>query len=598
MKTRKLRLLSALLAVAMIFVMTPVGAFGVEFALDYKYDEENGTATVTGYVGSLPADGKVEIPATVTYQSRTYSVVAIGAYAFAAFSYSSRLSNIDLSHATNLKSIDQYAFALCTNLKSVDFSNISALESIGAGAFADCSNLESVNFTNATHLTSIGPSAFANCSFLESVDLSDAIRLETICANAFVNCRFLKTVILPINGVLKRIGNSAFSYQVGLAPIITEIVIPPSVEEIDDMAFVGCSELESITFMPGSKLQSVGSDAFRSCGKIYCEPTLKDLFYCCGNSNIITSVTATFIDRDVETSGPVDYGSPVTMPIPPSRDGYVFDGWYALDINGTCATTPFDFSQPLTVDTTFLAKWNVNQIVPGGKSSYFVTVEDGTACVLDSTEEEVITPSESIQVEEGQTVTIKAHEKIAGDMLFDHWEVREGNVQLVNERSATTTFKMPTTAVRIAAIPVINEGGGDDGAIVAVGIAVGAAGIVTLVYNAWVEQYSCQILGKGVSVPKTREEVALKAWELAGKPAVELNGEPLSEAAQAEKWATESGLMQNVDGGFNGQKKMSKLKALRMLDAAKKLGRPDERARSIKIKPYSQYSYKRQGPGA
>ena len=196
MKTRKLRLLSALLAVAMIFVMTPVGAFGVEFALDYKYDEENGTATVTGYVGSLPADGKVEIPATVTYQSRTYSVVAIGAYAFAAFSYSSRLSNIDLSHATNLKSIDQYAFALCTNLKSVDFSNISALESIGAGAFADCSNLESVNFTNATHLTSIGPSAFANCSFLESVDLSDAIRLETICANAFVNCRFLKTVML------------------------------------------------------------------------------------------------------------------------------------------------------------------------------------------------------------------------------------------------------------------------------------------------------------------------------------------------------------------------------------------------------------------
>ena len=71
----------------------------------------------------------------------------------------------------------------------------------------------------------------------------------------------------------------------------------------------------------------------------------------------------------------------------------------------------------------------------------------------------------------------------------------------------------------------------------------------------------------------TREDVALKAWELAGKPAVELNGEPLSEAAQAEKWAVESGLMQNdAEGSFNGAKKMNKLKALRVLDAAKKLG--------------------------
>ena len=57
-------------------------------------------------------------------------------------------------------------------------------------------------------------------------------------------------------------------------------------------------------------------------------------------------------------------------------------------------------------------------------------------------------------------------------------------------------------------------------------------------------------------MPKTREDVALKAWELAGKPAVELNGEPLSEAAQAEKWAVESGLMQNdANGSFNGCEK-------------------------------------------
>lgn len=67
--------------------------------------------------------------------------------------------------------------------------------------------------------------------------------------------------------------------------------------------------------------------------------------------------------------------------------------------------------------------------------------------------------------------------------------------------------------------------------------------------------------------------VALKAWELAGKPAVAAEGETLSNTEQAERWVIESGLMQNdANGNFNGQKKMLKLAALRTLDAAKKLG--------------------------
>ena len=112
-----------------------------------------------------------------------------------------------------------------------------------------------------------------------------------------------------------------------------------------------------------------------------------------------------------------------------------------------------------------------------------------------------------------------------------------------------------------------------DAATVVTGVAIGA-GAAVLTYHIGTELYAEQVLGKGVAVPKTREDVALKAWELAGKPAVALSesGEPLSEAAQAEKWAVESGLMQNVDGSFNGAKKMNKLKALRVLDAAKKLG--------------------------
>ena len=136
----------------------------------------------------------------------------------------------------------------------------------------------------------------------------------------------------------------------------------------------------------------------------------------------------------------------------------------------------------------------------------------------------------------------------------------------------TATFTMPDVPVTVTVqLNAEDSDGGVDALTVVAGVAVGA-GTAVLAYHIGTEVYAEQVLGKGVAVPKTRADVALKAWELAGKPAVAV-GEPLSEAAQAEKWAVESGLMQNdAQGNFNGQKKMNKLAALRTLDAAKKLG--------------------------
>lgn len=113
---------------------------------------------------------------------------------------------------------------------------------------------------------------------------------------------------------------------------------------------------------------------------------------------------------------------------------------------------------------------------------------------------------------------------------------------------------------------------GDGAGAVVAGVVIGT-GVAVLTYHIGTEIYAKQVLGAGVAVPKTREEVALKAWELAGKPAVAAEGETLSDTEQAERWVIESGLMQNdANGNFNGQKKMLKLAALRTLDAAKKLG--------------------------
>ena len=174
----------------------------------------------------------------------------------------------------------------------------------------------------------------------------------------------------------------------------------------------------------------------------------------------------------------------------------------------------------------------------------------------------------------GQTVTITMDDsEIPEGMSFDHWVVNP-DVELEGGFKATdrtTSFTMPTEELTIYASLRTDSDDGMDATTVLVGVAVGA-GAAYLGYTVGTELYAKQVLGDGVAIPRTRADVALKAWELAGKPTVAIDGEPLSEAAQAEKWAVESGLMQNVDGSFNGQKKMSKLKALRTLDSAKKMG--------------------------
>ena len=195
------------------------------------------------------------------------------------------------------------------------------------------------------------------------------------------------------------------------------------------------------------------------------------------------------------------------------------------------------------------------------------------------------TPVENgAKVPVGAEVTVAFDKDADSDLVLNGWKVTpetltDTNDKLVKDITADTfTFKMPETdkgvtieALTKAKAAAAAEDDSMDAAAVVTGVVLGT-GTAILAYHIGTEVYAEQVLGKDAAIPRTREEVALKAWELAGKPAVELNGEPLSEAAQAEKWAVESGLMQNVDGSFNGSKKMSKLKALRTLDAAKKLG--------------------------
>ena len=245
-----------------------------------------------------------------------------------------------------------------------------------------------------------------------------------------------------------------------------------------------------------------------------------------------------------------------------------FKGWvYSGDISDAVAKQieeqKNNETMTLTLNGDDLDSINLTAKTDG--ESFGITMLDGKASV-DGTDVSAAVP--------GQTVTITMDDsEIPEGMSFDHWVIGS-DVELEGGFKATdrtTSFKMPEQELTIYASLRTDSDDGTDAMTIVAGVAIGA-GAAVLTYHIGTELYAKQVLGDGVAIPRTREEVALKAWELAGKPAVELNGEPLSEAAQAEKWAVESGLMQNVDGSFNGSKKMSKLKALRVLDAAKKLG--------------------------
>ena len=189
------------------------------------------------------------------------------------------------------------------------------------------------------------------------------------------------------------------------------------------------------------------------------------------------------------------------------------------------------------------------------------------------------------EVPVGAEVTVTFEQDADSDLVLNGWKVTpetltDTNDKLVKDITADTfTFKMPETdegvtieALTKAKAAAAVEDDSMDAAAVVTGVVLGT-GTAILAYHIGTEVYAEQVLGKGVAIPRTREEVALKAWELAGKPAVELNGEPLSEAAQAQQWVVDQGLMKDrKDGKFHPEQRMSKLKALRTLDAAKKLG--------------------------
>ena len=544
MKTRKLRILSALLALAMLLALVPTAAFAAGDSYTLRYSDNNDdTVTITGYTGTI--NGALTIPAKI--DGKTVADVEMQAFA-----------NCDTLKELTVaaKSINMHAFVGCKNLETLTIE--SGVEKISDAAFFGCSSLETVTLENGVE--TIGAQAFANCSKITNLVIPASV--TTIGEAAFLNCSSLETVTLEEG--IQTIGKQAFAN----CSKITNLVIPVSVETIGQLAFAFDIALKTVYFKPSSKLKTVGSVAFNGCDN------LESIYYE-GNNNVNwgsnpikgspwvvafntdggSEVAEQFVKNYLRAEKPAE---------DPTKEGYLFAGWYA---DKDC-TQPFVFENTaITGKTNVYAKWSLVWS-PMEKARYKLTLADCTAEV-DGREVE-----SGAYVQADKTVTLKLTASV-DNMKFGGFVLSKNQDTLQYDPADPTkaTFTMPEGAVDVT-VQLNHEEAADDGldaASVITGVAVGT-GTAVLAYHIGTEVYAEQVLGAGVAVPRTRGDVALKAWELAGKPAVENAAVAPEEAAQAQQWVLESGLMENQkDDTFHPEKRMGKLKALRVLEKAQKM---------------------------
>lgn len=188
--------------------------------------------------GTQPYEGYVKMPETADWKGMTYRVTAIDNETFRNCSH---LVGVRLPKG--LKTIGEYAFFNCDDIYSVSFPD--GLETIGASAFYECDALSAVKIPAS--VTSIGTEAFLRCKSITSFTVADD-----------------NSAYSSPDGVLMDKGQTlliAFPNGKG-----SSYTIPASVTAIDDMAFVGCGNLQVV--LMSEQLLRIGDAAFYGCSKL------------------------------------------------------------------------------------------------------------------------------------------------------------------------------------------------------------------------------------------------------------------------------------------------------------------------------------------
>lgn len=270
-------------------VSLPVKATNIDKNNSFTYDgitytiTQKSSETLKGYVAiSSGKDFKnknLNIPNTVNYQGKTYTVDSISPYAF----YQNNIIE-KVTIPNTVKNIGEGAFIDCQNLKEINvisgankYASINGVlfnvakdtlitypagkldkqyslpfgvNKIERGAFYNNKNLE--RFIANSSLQEIGDYAFANSKNL--LDVSGIIKLKTLGDYAFANSSIQS---IYLGTYLENMGKATF-YNSN----IKNIEIPYKISSLPEYSFYGCKNLKTVTFKNG--LTNIDSFAFKN----------------------------------------------------------------------------------------------------------------------------------------------------------------------------------------------------------------------------------------------------------------------------------------------------------------------------------------------
>lgn len=319
------------------------------------------TGTITKYVES---DTVVVIPSKIN----GVTVETIGHGAF------ERSAVTSVTIPDSVTAILDRAFANCFQLTNISIPN--SVTSIDFSAFEHCTSLKSITLPSS--LRNISMFLFHNCSQLTTIQIPDSVL--SIQDYAFGNCTRLETIRIPVS--VTSIGNLAFAG----CPSSMTVTYPGSKtqwdkingkDELLNIPLV-CNKLEA-TFDPDNGKPKVtkfiDNDKNSKFKELVPEPTKENHTFAGwynGDEKFDFSavptddvtLTAKWTANDYYVSFVTEHGDPPTSqnvkyngtaddPGKLSEEGYTFDGWYA-DEN---RTIEFDFTKPITSNTTVYAKW-------------------------------------------------------------------------------------------------------------------------------------------------------------------------------------------------------------------------------------------------
>lgn len=325
------------------------------------------TGMITGYVGT---DTVVVIPSKIN----GITVETIG---HTAFRYSP-VTSVTIPDSVTF--ISDSAFAYCSQLTNISIPN--SVTAIGSFAFEGCTKLESITLPSS--LLTISEFLFYDCSQLTTIHIPDSV--SSIRTYAFYNCGKLETIRIPVS--VTSIGSYAFDD----CPSSMTVTYSGSKKQWDAITkgsyngvlenHLVCNTLEATftadgtTFAPaqtidrGEKFKEPaepskenhtfagwynGDEKFDFDADTTNAPNVLELVA----KWDINKYTVQFVsDYGSFADQTIEHGKTIKtdeLTIPPV-EGFTFDGWYADD----AYKTEFDFSTPITGNTTVYAKWTAN----------------------------------------------------------------------------------------------------------------------------------------------------------------------------------------------------------------------------------------------